>query len=120
MIEKINLADKFAQIGELWSPRIAAELNDSHVKLAKLHGEFVWHHHEAEDELFLVVSGRLRILLRDGELRLEPGELVVIPKGVEHKPVADEEVQVLLIEPKGTRNTGNLENERTRSPEWLP
>ena len=120
MIEVINLKDKFSQIHEHWSPRIAAELNDSYVKLAKLQGEFVWHRHEEEEELFLVVQGRLRILLRDGELILEPGELAVIPKNVEHKPVAEEEVQVLLIEPKSTRNTGNLENERTKPAEWLP
>lgn len=123
MIAKVNLAEKFALFDERWSPRIAAELNDSYVKLAKLQGEFLWHHHEAEDELFLVVQGRLRMRLReDGQEReivIAPGELVVIPRGVEHLPVAPEEVQVLLIEPKSTRNTGEVENERTRPDRWV-
>lgn len=118
-IHKINIAQKFSLIDQFWSPRIAAELNDSYVKLAKLKGEFVWHKHEAEDELFLVVQGRLRILLRDGELLLEPGELVVIPRGNEHCPVADEEVHVLLLEPKSTVNTGEVRSERTVESEWV-
>lgn len=112
-IEPINLAAKFAQFDEYWSPRIAGELNDSYVKLAKLKGEFVWHHHEHEDELFLVVKGRLLIQLRDGDLWLDEGECAIIPRGVEHRPVAPEEVHVLLLEPKTTLNTGNVENERT-------
>jgi len=109
----VNLEDKFRQITEYWQPRIAGELNDSYVKLAKLKGEFVWHLHENEDELFLVAQGRLCIKLRDGDLWLEAGELVIIPKGIEHCPVAEEEVQVLLLEPKSTLNTGNVRNERT-------
>jgi len=110
---KVNLAQKFSLFDEYWSPRIAGELNDSYVKLAKLKGEFVWHHHEAEDELFLVVKGRLLIRLRDRDIHLEEGEFVIIPKGVEHLPVAEEEAHVLLLEPKSTLNTGNVQNERT-------
>lgn len=119
MIEKINLADKFARFSGYWQPKIAVELNDSHVKLAKLQGEFVWHAHADEDELFLVVKGRLVILLRDGDLTLEEGEMVVIPRGVEHCPRADAEVWVLLLEPKSTRNTGDAGGERTVEPEWI-
>ena len=119
MIDKLNLAEAFGRVPAHWSPRIAAELNDSYVKLARLRGEFVWHHHEAEDELFLVVSGTLRMRLRDRELRVGPGELVVIPRGVEHCPVADEEVHVLLIEPKSTTNTGSAGGERTVGDQWL-
>jgi mannose-6-phosphate isomerase-like protein (cupin superfamily) len=113
MIEKVNLRQKFSLLDEYWSPRIAGELNDSYVKLAKLKGEFVWHHHDQEDELFLVVTGHLTIKLRDGDIELDEGEFVVIPKGVEHLPVAHEEVHVLLLEPKSTLNTGNVQNERT-------
>ncbi len=120
MVEKVTLAEKFGRFHDYWSPRIVGELNDSYVKLVKLEGEFVWHHHAEEDELFLVVKGRLRIKLRDGEVRLEPGELVVIPRGVEHLPVAEEEVHVLLLEPKSTLNTGNVQNERTVADlEWV-
>ncbi len=115
----INLTHKFARFSDHWRPRIIGELNDSHVKLVKLHGEFVWHHHEHEDELFLVVKGRLLIKLRDSDLWLEEGELAIIPKGVEHCPVAAEEVHVLLLEPKTTLNTGNVENGRTTTAEWL-
>ncbi len=113
MVPKVNLAEKFGRFYDHWSPKIVAELNDCYVKLVKVQGEFVWHHHEREDELFLVVKGRLRIRLRDGEISLEPGEFVVIPRGVEHQPVADEEAHLLLLEPKSTLNTGNVENERT-------
>ncbi len=113
MVEKVNLAEKFSRFDEYWSPKIVGEVNDFHVKLAKLKGEFIWHHHEKEDELFLVVKGRLQIKLRDGLIRLEEGEFVVIPRGVEHLPVAEEEAQVLLFEPKSTLNTGNVRGERT-------
>ncbi|MGB8509964.1 MAG: cupin domain-containing protein [Pyrinomonadaceae bacterium] len=113
-IEKVSLSDKFGLFSEHWSPKIAGEVNDSYVKLVKFKGEFVWHQHEAEDELFLVVKGRMTIKLRNREIQLEEGEFVVIPKGVEHMPVADEEVQVLLLEPKTTLNTGNVREERTR------
>ncbi len=113
-MQKINVAEKFALFEDRWSPRLLAEVNDMAVKAAKLHGEFVWHRHEHEDELFFVVKGTLRILLRDGEVVLNAGEMVVIPRGVEHLPVADEEVHVLLFEPKTTLNTGDVRNERTK------
>jgi mannose-6-phosphate isomerase-like protein (cupin superfamily) len=113
VLEKVDLAQKFAAFDEPWQPRIVAELNDAHVKVVKLEGEFVWHHHDDEDELFWVVSGRLRMELRDGEVTLEPGELLVVPKGVEHRPVAEADTHVVLIEPKTTLNTGNVRNERT-------
>jgi mannose-6-phosphate isomerase-like protein (cupin superfamily) len=119
MVDAVNLRDKFDLIDEFWSPRIAGELNDSYVKLAKLQGEFIWHHHDDEDELFLVVKGRLLIKLRDRDIWLEEGEFLIIPKGVEHKPVAEEEVHVVLIEPKSTVNTGNVESERTVSDRWV-
>ena len=112
-MEKVNLAQKFSKFQDYWSPRVVGEINDSHVKLVKLKGEFVWHHHETEDELFLVVKGRLLIKLRDQDILLEEGEFVIIPRGVEHLPIAEEEAHVLLLEPKTTLNTGNVENERT-------
>jgi len=115
----VNIADKFRLIEEYWSPRIAGELNDSYVKLAKLKGEFVWHLHENEDELFLVVKGRLLIKLRDRDLWLAEGEFAIIPRGIEHCPVAEEEVHVLLLEPKSTLNTGNVQNERTSAARWI-
>jgi len=115
-MEKVNLADKLSLFSEHWIPRIVGELNGQQVKLAKLEGEFVWHHHESEDELFLVLKGRLVIELRDREIALEPGEFFIVPRGVEHRPVASEEVHVLLFEPASTRNTGNLVNERTVTP----
>jgi mannose-6-phosphate isomerase-like protein (cupin superfamily) len=114
VIAKVNLAEKFGLVHEHWSPRLVATVNDTAVKLVKLRGEFVWHRHDLEDELFLVVRGSLRIELRDGVIALEPGEMVVIPRGVEHRPVADDEVEVLLVEPTSTLNTGNVRNERTR------
>jgi len=112
-MDKVNLAQKFDLFQEYWSPKIVGELNDSYVKLAKLKGEFVWHHHDTEDELFLVVKGRLLIKLRDQDILLEEGEFVIIPRGVDHLPIADEEAHVLLLEPKTTLNTGNTQNERT-------
>jgi mannose-6-phosphate isomerase-like protein (cupin superfamily) len=113
MLEKVDLAQKLSLFDEPWSPKIVAELNDAYVKVVKLEGEFVWHHHDDEDELFLVVSGRLRMELRDGEVVLDPGELLVVPKGVEHRPVAEGETHIVLIEPKTTLNTGNVRDERT-------
>jgi mannose-6-phosphate isomerase-like protein (cupin superfamily) len=113
MVTKINLAEKFARFTDQWSPKIVADLNDSHVKLAKVQGEFVWHRHAEEDELFIVVEGELTIELRDGQVTLGPGEMVVIPRGVEHRPVAKEEVQLMLIEPKAIRHTGDVVSERT-------
>jgi mannose-6-phosphate isomerase-like protein (cupin superfamily) len=112
-MEKVNLAHKLSLFQDHWSPKIVGELNDSYVKLVKVKGEFVWHHHDAEDELFLVVRGRLLIRLRDGDVRLEEGEFVIIPRGVEHLPVAEEEAHLLVLEPKSTLNTGNVQNQRT-------
>jgi mannose-6-phosphate isomerase-like protein (cupin superfamily) len=117
MVTKVNLRDKLALFSDQWSPKILADLNDSHVKVAKVQGEFVWHHHADEDELFLILQGRLTIELRDGAVTLEPGEFVVIPKGVEHRPVAESEVHLLLIEPKGILHTGGVADERTVT-EW--
>jgi mannose-6-phosphate isomerase-like protein (cupin superfamily) len=114
MIEKVNLSEKFGLFGEHWSPKIAGEVNDSFVKLVKLRGDFVWHKHEGEDEMFLVVKGSITIRLRDGDVRLGEGEFVIIPRGVEHKPVAEEEAHVLLFEPKTVLNTGDVVDERTR------
>ena len=113
MIEKIDLAGKLALFEERWSPRIVGEVNEMHVKLVKLEGEFVWHRHEQEDELFLVIAGRLTMRFRDGESVLGPGEMIIVPKGVEHLPVAEAETHVLLFEPKTTLNTGDVRNERT-------
>lgn len=119
-IKKKNLAEKFNIISEYWKPKIAGELNDSYVKLAKIKGEFDWHHHKNEDELFLVVKGKLTIKLREKDIELAEGEFVIIPKGTEHKPVADEEVELLLIEPKNTLNTGNIKNDKTvENLEWI-
>ena len=112
-IKTVNVADKLGSFQDFWSPKIVGELNDSYVKLAKLSGEFVWHHHDEEDELFFVVQGRLIIRLRNQDLWVNEGEFVIIPRGVEHLPVAEEEVHILLIEPKSTLNTGNVLNERT-------
>ena len=112
-MRKINLEEKFAAFDDHWSPKIIGELNGQQVKLAKFQGPFVWHHHENEDELFLVHRGHFRLELRDLVLELGPGELVIVPRGVEHRPVADEEVEFLLFEPATTLNTGNVRNERT-------
>lgn len=117
-MDKINLNQKLALIGEYWKPHIVGELNDQQVKLVKFQGPFTWHHHDNEDELFLVVKGRFRMEYRDGDaddrsIWLEPGELVIVPRGVEHRPVADEEAHVLLFEPATTLNTGNVENDLT-------
>jgi mannose-6-phosphate isomerase-like protein (cupin superfamily) len=112
-MQKVNLAQKLSQFQDYWSPKVVGEINDSFVKLVKLKGEFVWHQHETEDELFLVVKGRLLIKLRDQDIFLEEGEFVIIPRGVEHLPIAEEEAHVLLLEPKTTLNTGNVESERT-------
>jgi mannose-6-phosphate isomerase-like protein (cupin superfamily) len=113
MLAPINLRAKLSRFQDHWSPKIIADLNDAHVKLAKVQGEFVWHQHAEEDELFLVLQGRLVIQLRDGEVVLGPGEMVVIPKGVEHRPVAEEEVHLLLVEPKVIRHTGDVVEART-------
>jgi mannose-6-phosphate isomerase-like protein (cupin superfamily) len=112
-METVNLEEKLSQFSEHWSPKIVGEVNDAYVKLVKFRGEFVWHHHDHEDEMFLVLKGRLRMRLRDRDLWVGPGEFVIVPRGVEHMPVAEAEVHVLLFEPRSTLNTGNVVNERT-------
>ena len=112
-MEKVNLAEKFSRFQEHWQPKIVGELNESYVKVVKLKGEFVWHHHEQEDELFLVVKGTLRMRFRDREVLVREGEFLIVPRGIEHLPMAEEEVHVVLLEPKTTLNTGNVVNEHT-------
>ncbi len=112
-MDKVNLAEKFARFTAHWQPKIVGELNGQQVKLAKFAGPFEWHRHEREDELFLVVRGRFRMEFRDRDIELEAGEFLIVPRGVEHRPVADAEVEVLLFEPAGTLNTGNVRSERT-------
>jgi mannose-6-phosphate isomerase-like protein (cupin superfamily) len=112
-IAKISLAEKFAAINDQWNPRIVGELNGQQVKLVKFTGPFVWHHHDHEDELFLVHRGSFRMEFRDYTVELAPGDIVIVPRGVEHRPVADAEVEVVLFEPATTLNTGNVVNERT-------
>lgn len=109
----INIAEKFSRINEMWSPKILGEINDSYVKAVKFTGDFMWHHHDHEDEMFLVIAGKLRMKFRDHEEIVQPGEFIIVPRGVEHLPIAEEETQVLLFEPKTTLNTGNVSNERT-------
>ena len=113
-MNKINISEKFKLINEYWSPKIIGELNDTHIKLAKIKGNFVWHHHENEDEMFFVIKGNLLIKFRDKEVYLNEGECIIIPKGIEHLPVAENEVQIMLIERKSTLNTGNVENALTK------
>jgi mannose-6-phosphate isomerase-like protein (cupin superfamily) len=112
-MDKVNLADKFLLFHEFWSPKVVGELNGQYVKLAKIKGEFVWHDHKTEEELFLVVKGRLVIKFRDTEVVLEEGEFLIVPRGVEHCPVAEEEAHILLFEPQSTRHTGEVKSERT-------
>ncbi len=112
--DTVRLADKLAQFSEYWSPKIVGELNGQLVKVVKFHGPFVWHHHDQEDELFYVVRGRFRMEFRDRNVWVEQGEFIIVPRGVEHRPVADEPVEVMLFEPATTLNTGNVRNERTR------
>jgi len=119
-MNKINLIEKFGRFADHWSPKIVAALNGQHVKLVKFRGEFVWHQHENEDELFLVVAGKFRMEFRDRSVELREGEMIVVPRGVEHRPVADEEVSVLLFEPATTVNTGSNPGEKTvAAPEWI-
>ena len=113
-LQKVNLAEKFSQFSDYCNPRIAGQVNECAVKLVKMKGEFLWHHHEQEDEMFLVVHGRFTMRLRTGDLEIREGEFIIIPCGVEHCPVAEEEVHIVLFEPKDTLNTGNVQNERTR------
>jgi mannose-6-phosphate isomerase-like protein (cupin superfamily) len=117
MPDKIVLADRLAVIREHWRPQVLASLNGQEVKLVKFKGEFVWHHHEREDELFLCLKGTFRMEFRDRTVTLGPGEAIVVPSGVEHRPVADEEVEVMLFEPAGVRNTGNVLHRTLTSPE---
>ena len=117
--EVVNLEEKFGKFAEHWSPKILAQLNDYHIKAVKLQGEFVWHKHAGTDELFLVTKGSLVIRFRDRDVALGPGELLVVPKGVEHMPVAEQECEVLLIEPAGTPNTGDAGGARTALPDWI-
>ena len=120
MVDKVNLYERLSRIPDHWQPRIVGELNGQHVKLARLQGEFVWHRHEQEDELFLVLDGTLQMEFRERVIDVEPGEFLIVPRGVEHRPVAVNEVQVLLFEPIGTLNTGNAIDPRTvENPDWL-
>jgi mannose-6-phosphate isomerase-like protein (cupin superfamily) len=112
-MDVVSLSEKFSRVEEYWNPKIIGEVNDSYVKAVRVKGEFVWHHHDNEDELFWVVKGKLRMQFRDREEVIHPGEFIIVPRGVEHKPVADEEVHMVLFEPKTTLNTGNVKNERT-------
>jgi mannose-6-phosphate isomerase-like protein (cupin superfamily) len=112
-MRKVSIKESLDSFAEMWSPKIVGEVNDSFVKLVKFKGEFVWHHHDAEDEMFLVVKGRMLMRLEDQDITVEEGEFIIIPKGVEHMPVAEEEAHVLLFEPRSTLNTGNVRNERT-------
>ena len=119
-MEKVNLAEKFGLFEEYWSPKVVGELNGQVVKLAKIKGDFIWHHHEAEDELFMVIRGRLTVQFREREVILEAGELLIVPRGVAHRPVAAEEAWVLLFEPLGTLNTGEVLSERTLEElDWI-
>ena len=111
--KKVNLHEKLASFRDHWNPRVVGELNGQQVKVVKLKGEFVWHHHEQEDEMFLVLDGRLRIEFRDGEVELSRGDMIIVPHGVEHRPIADDECHVMLLEPASTLNTGNVRNEHT-------
>jgi len=113
-MDKVNISEKLSQFNDYYNPRIIGELNGQDVKAVKLMGEFVWHHHDNEDELFLVIKGKLKMEFRDKIVEVMPGEFIIVPKGVEHKPVAEEEVHLLLFEPASTLNTGNIENERTK------
>jgi mannose-6-phosphate isomerase-like protein (cupin superfamily) len=118
-LEVINVKEKFSLFTDRWSPKIIGEMNDSYVKIAKLQGEFVWHLHENEDEMFLIIQGTLTIRLRDRDLVVNEGEFVIIPRGVEHMPVAGEEVYLMMLELKTTVNTGNVESERTVESDWI-
>lgn len=112
-MQTVNLADKFARFSDHWSPKMVGQVNGCAIKLVKLSGEFVWHHHDTEDEMFFVVKGRLRMKFRDGEQVINPGEFIIVPHGIEHLPVAEGETEIMLVEPDTTLNTGNVVNERT-------
>ena len=112
-MDSVNIEKKLAQVSEYWQPTIVGELNQDYIKVVKFRGEFLWHHHDTEDEMFLVVNGTMRMKFRDRDVLVGPGEFIIVPKGVEHMPVAENEVHVVLIEPRTTLNTGNVRNERT-------
>jgi mannose-6-phosphate isomerase-like protein (cupin superfamily) len=119
-MDKVNVKEKLKKFEQLWNPKITGEINELYIKVAKLKGEFVWHHHDNEDEMFYVVKGKLVIKMRNKDIKLEEGEFYIIPKGIEHLPVAEEEVHVMLFEPKSTLNTGNVKNERTQDNlDWI-
>ena len=118
-MNKINIKEKLSRFSDHWRPRIVAELNGQHVKLAKFQGSFIWHHHDDEDEMFLVLKGRFRMEFPDRHVWIEEGEMIVVPRGVEHRPVAEEEVQIMLFEPASTSNTGNVESEMTAPEQWI-
>ena len=124
-LERVSLDDKFAKFSETWKPKIVGELNDFHVKLVRIEGDFLWHHHEVEDELFIVLEGAIEMHYRDPEDGMErverfgPGEFLIVPRGVEHKPVAPVPTKMMLLEPKTTVNTGTARSERTAFPEWI-
>ena len=113
-MDKVNISEKLNQFSDYYNPRIIGELNGQHVKAVKLKGDFIWHKHDHEDEMFLVVRGKLKMEFRDKTVEVSPGEFIIVPRGIEHKPGADEEVHLLLFEPASTLNTGNVVNERTR------
>jgi len=117
--DAINIAEKFGKFSEQWSPKIIAQMNDYHFKIVKIQGEFVWHSHPETDEVFIVLDGELTIHLRDGDVTLKPGEMYVVPRGVEHKPEAKAECRMMLVEPAGTPNTGDAGGERTAEPSWI-
>jgi mannose-6-phosphate isomerase-like protein (cupin superfamily) len=120
MIKKINIAEKFSLFSEIWVPKIIAELNNDYIKLDKFRGEFLWHKHDEEDELFLVVKGNITVKLRDGDVHVSEGEFIVIPKGVEHKPTAEKEAHVVIIEPKNALNTGDVQDDMTLTKlDWI-
>lgn len=119
-MEKVNITQKLSLFNDYWQPRIVGEMNASHVKLVKVQGTFIWHHHDDEDELFWVLKGRLNMQFRDQDVWLEEGEFLIVPRGVEHRPVAPEEVHLLLLEPKSTLNTGNVtDDEKTAVAQWI-
>jgi len=118
-MDKVNIAQKLSLFDEHWSPRIVGEINESFVKLAKISGEFVWHKHDNEDEMFLVIKGRLLMKFRDRDVTVDEGEFIIVPRGVEHLPVAEEEVHIMLFEPKTTVNTGDVQSERTVGDQWI-
>lgn len=113
-MQKVNLNEKFSQFSDHWNPRIVGELNGQQVKVTKLKGEFFWHHHEHEDELFLITKGKLKMAFRDKTVEIGEGEFIIVPRGVEHKPIAEDEVEVVLFEPASTLNTGNITNDKTK------